>query len=69
MATATFQVGEIHCASCENTITTALSQLPGVVAVVASAERNEVRVSFDDARLGEQDLGDRLGEVGFEPVG
>lgn len=68
MPTKTFRVSEIHCASCENTIKTALSRLPGVAMVVPSAERNDVRVSFDDNEVTEDQLRALLGEVGFEPV-
>ena len=68
MVTRTFKVSEIHCASCENTIQTALSRLPGVAVVVPSAERNDVRISFDDSKLTEDQLRAQLAEVGFEPV-
>jgi copper chaperone CopZ len=69
MTTATFKVAEIHCAGCENTIRTALSGLPGVTLVVPSAERNDVKISFDDTRVTEDELRDRLTEAGYEPVG
>jgi len=68
MITTTFKVNEIHCASCENTIRTALSRLPGVAVVLPSAERNDVKVSFDDSQVAEEQLRTALGEVGFEPV-
>ena len=68
MTTRTFQVNEIHCASCENTIRTALSRLPGVSLVVPSAETNDVKVGFDDSKVTEDELRARLGEVGFQPV-
>ncbi|MCA1677096.1 MAG: heavy-metal-associated domain-containing protein, partial [Actinobacteria bacterium] len=66
--TRTFQVNEIHCASCENTIRTALSRLPGVAVVVPSAERNDVKVSFDDTKVAEEQLRTMLGDVGFEAL-
>lgn len=66
MITTTLQVSEIHCASCENTIRTALSRLPGVALVVPSSETNDVKVSFDEAKVTEDELRARLGEVGFE---
>ena len=69
MITRTFKVNEIHCANCENTIRTALSRLPGVAVVVPSAERNDVKVSFDDTKVAEEQLRAALGEAGFEPVG
>ncbi|HKN40201.1 MAG TPA: heavy-metal-associated domain-containing protein, partial [Acidimicrobiia bacterium] len=60
--------GQIHCASCENTIRTALSRPPGVGMVVPSAERNDVKVSFDDTQVAEDQLRAALADVGFEPV-
>lgn len=68
MVTRTFRVEEIHCASCENTIRTALTRLPGVALVVPSSATNDVKVSFDDAKVSEAELRARLEEVGFAPV-
>jgi copper chaperone CopZ len=68
MATTTFKVAEIHCAGCENTIRTALSGLSGVTLVVPSADRNDVKVSFDETRVTEEELRARLAEAGYEPV-
>ncbi|HEX2273699.1 MAG TPA: heavy-metal-associated domain-containing protein [Acidimicrobiales bacterium] len=68
MATATFKVAEIHCAGCENTIRAALSGLTGVALVVPSAERNDVKVSFDETQVSEDELRARLTEAGYEPV-
>jgi len=68
MITRTFKVSDIHCASCENTIRTALSRLDGVSVVLPSAERNDVRVSFDDTKVGEDVLRTTLEGVGFPPV-
>ena len=68
MLTRTFKVAEIHCAGCENTIRTALSGLPGVTLVLPSAERNDVKVSFDETQVTEEDLRARLGEAGYAPV-
>jgi copper chaperone CopZ len=68
MVTRTLKLDGIHCASCENTIRTALSRLPGVAVVVPSAERNDVKVSFDDTKVAEEQLRAVLGDVGFEPL-
>jgi copper chaperone len=68
LVTRTFKVNQIHCANCENTIRTALSRLPGVALVAPSAERSDVKVSFDDAKVGEEQLRAALEEGGFEPV-
>jgi copper chaperone len=68
MVTTTFKVAEIHCAGCENTIRGALSGVPGVSLVVPSSESNDVKVSFDDAKVTEAELRARLTEAGYEPV-
>lgn len=69
MVTRTFNVNEIHCANCEHTIRMALSRLPGVAAVVPSAERNDVKVGFDETKVDEKQLRAALAEAGFAPVG
>lgn len=68
MASTSIKVREIHCESCEHTIRTALGALAGVRAVVASAQRGDVRVSFDEATVSEQRLRETLSEVGYEPI-
>lgn len=68
MNTTTITLKDIHCESCENTIRTALSRLPGVVRVVPSSARNDVTVSYDDAQIGEGELRHQLREVGYEPT-
>ncbi|MCA1702570.1 MAG: heavy-metal-associated domain-containing protein, partial [Actinobacteria bacterium] len=67
--TRTFKVPEIHCTNCENTIRTALSKVSGVSAVVPSSANNDVKVSFDDTKVTEEQLRARLEEVGFAPIG
>jgi copper chaperone CopZ len=68
VVTTTLKVDEIHCESCEKTIRTTLSRLPGVAIVIPSAARNDVRVSFDDTQVGEDQLRAALAEVGFPPA-
>ena len=68
MATTTIAVREIHCASCENTIRTALELLEGVRTVKPDQARNDVRVSYDETQVDESRLRQVLAEVGYEPV-
>ena len=68
MITTTITVKDIRCESCENTIRTALSRLSGVIQVVPSAERNDVKVSYDEATIGEDEMRRKLQEVGYEPT-
>jgi len=68
MSTTTIGVQEIHCASCENRIRTALSRLPGVLTVDPRHETNEVRIQFDAAQVSDEHLRAKLSELGFDPV-
>lgn len=66
--TTTITVSEIHCGSCERSITTALSSLDGVLRVTPDAKTNRVKVSYDELALGEATLRSVLAEIGYEPV-
>ncbi len=68
MVQTTIAVREIHCESCERTIATVLSTLPGVHRVTPSAATNDVRVSYDETKLSDTDLRAKLTEVGYDPV-
>jgi len=69
VTTRIFKVAEIHCGSCENAIRTALSKLAGVGVVLPSSVTSEVKVSFDDTQVSEEQLRDHLEKAGFAPVG
>mgnify|MGYP001455797486 CR=1 FL=1 len=56
----------IHCAGCEQRIGTALQRLPGVVAVQASQETQQVRVAFDPEQVSVEQIRARLARAGFE---
>ena len=66
--TTTIALREIHCASCENTIRTARSRVPGVRQVTPSATTNQVMVSYDEQSASEIVLRATLVSVGYEPV-
>jgi len=68
MKSVTIKVKDIHCESCENTIRTTLQKIPGVVHVVASAERDEVSVGYDHTKTGEEHLREKLTDLGYEPT-
>ncbi|MGC8471758.1 MAG: heavy-metal-associated domain-containing protein [Acidimicrobiales bacterium] len=69
MALTTIAVQEIHCASCEHTIRSALERLDGVRSVQPDAVHKEVRVAYDQTKIDEGGLRRRLAELGYEPVG
>ena len=65
---ATITVEEIHCESCEHTISTALSRLSGVLRVSADAATNQVQVHYDELALNEANLRSALADIGYPPV-
>lgn len=69
MTTTTITVAQIHCGGCENTIRTTLSRLDSVHSVRPDQRSNQVRISYDETRLGEDDLRAHMAELGFQPVG
>ncbi len=46
----------MHCASCENTISTALTELDGVEKAKASADMETAKVVYDPAKVGPDDF-------------
>lgn len=57
---------QIHCAGCETRIGFALRRLPGVHEVRASAQTQQVCVSFDLAQVTPEQLRARLQQLGYE---
>ncbi len=56
---------KIHCEGCEQRIDRALRRLPGVQDVEASAENQRVEVTLDPARVGADEVRDRLEFLGY----
>ncbi len=56
------------CGGCENAVTRAVGQLPGVQAVTASHGANRVEVTFDPARLTEATVRERIVALGYAVV-
>ncbi len=69
MARRTFQVAEIHCDSCENAIRKALGRLDGVRQVDPDQHSNRVDVQFDESRVGQVAIAERLTDAGYPVVG
>jgi copper chaperone CopZ len=63
-----YRVPKIRCEGCVQTITTALSGLPGVLATQVTIPSKEVRVEFDAGRLDEGRVKQTLAEAGFPPA-
>lgn len=65
MMTKTFNVPKVHCEGCERTIHGAVSKLPGVAKVEASATTKKVLVEFDPASLDEAKIREALTAAGY----
>lgn len=67
MATeASLQVGGMDCTGCENRVKTALTRLEGVIKVDADFRSGRVGVRFDEHRLSEDEVKDRIRSAGYE---
>jgi copper chaperone len=65
MLTKTFTVPKIHCDGCERTIQDAVSKLPGVARVEASAATKKVLVEFNPASVDEARIREALAAAGY----
>lgn len=68
MANRTFQVEDIHCDGCEGAIRNALTRLEGVSEVRPDHTTNKVEVTFDEQRVGNQAITERLDLAGYPVV-
>lgn len=68
MKSVIIKLRNIHCESCENAIRTILEKLPGVARVVASADRNEVEVFYDEKIIDANELVAELRNAGYEQL-
>lgn len=66
--TAIITVKEIHCESCERTISTSLAQVSGVLRVKADAASNRVEVSYDELALDPAGIDAALARIGYPPI-
>lgn len=68
MASRTFQVEDIHCDGCEGAIRNALTRLEGVSEVRPDHTTNRVEVDFDEQRVTEEAITERLDLAGYPLV-
>ncbi len=57
---------EIHCVGCEQRIGNALRRLPGILDVQASAETQRVVARIDPARIGPEQVQEKLERLGYK---
>jgi copper chaperone CopZ len=55
----------MKCGGCENTITTKLTALAGVVSVKASFQDNQVEVEYLPEQIGLNEIEDAIVDAGF----
>lgn len=62
---ASLTVTGMKCGGCENTVTTKLTALGGVLSVKASHQDKRVDVEFDPAEIDLDDIEDAITDAGF----
>lgn len=66
MTTETISVPEIHCDHCKTSIEGALDPLDGVEQAIVDIPGRSVAVTYDDDRIGREQLIDAIEEQGYE---
>jgi copper chaperone CopZ len=61
-----FKCDNMHCASCEETITTALKKLDGIKEVTANAKSKIVKVKFINNIINKKDIEKTINETGYD---
>lgn len=56
----------MDCPACENRLRTALTRLEGVIRTDADHRTGRVNVRFDEGRVSEEDLEERILAAGYE---
>jgi copper chaperone CopZ len=69
MAAKTYRVEQIHCSACEMAIRKALGRVDGINDVDPDAATNQVTVTFDETRVDEATVADRLTAAGYPITG
>jgi copper chaperone len=64
-----FEVENIKCGGCMNTIRKGLEQLPGVRSAEPENEHGTVTVDFDENVLAEDVISAKLTDLGYPPAG
>ena len=65
MTDATFKVPDMSCSHCKEAVEEGLNSLPGVVRSDADVGRGIVEVSYDESKLGTEQLAVAIEEAGY----
>ncbi len=68
MATTILTAPKIKCEGCAQTITQALTPLPGIGNVEVDIERKRVTVAYEPGTVSVAQIKTKLGEAGFPPA-
>jgi len=69
MTTKTFQLETVSCPSCVAKIEGMLKRTDGVAESQVSFATSKVKVSFDETRIGSDQIKDRIGKLGYQVLG
>ncbi|MGP0629692.1 heavy-metal-associated domain-containing protein [Nitrospina sp. 32_T5] len=69
MAHETLKVDGMTCGHCVETVSKAVSSIPGVSKVDVDLEKNRVAVDFDENQTALADIKSKITDVGYEVVG
>ncbi|MDX9784827.1 MAG: heavy-metal-associated domain-containing protein [Spirochaetia bacterium] len=69
MTTKTFQLETVSCPSCVAKIEGMLKRTEGVSESQVSFATSKVKVSFDEARIGSDQIKDRIDKLGYQVLG
>ena len=67
--TQVFEVENIKCNGCMNTIRKGLEQMPGVQTAQPENEHGTVTIEFDEKLVSSEALADKLSDMGYPQVG
>lgn len=59
------QSKDISCASCALTVKKAVSKMPGVIKVDASASMKKIHVEYDDSKVTDSNIIQKINSLGF----
>jgi copper chaperone CopZ len=65
---AELKIGGMHCASCENSVASALTELDGVEYAKASVDMKIAKVTFNPAKVGPEDFKAAIEGKGYEMI-
>jgi len=65
MTNATFAVPDMSCAHCKAAVEGELNELPGVERSNADVEKGTVEVSYDESKVGTEQLRGAIEEAGY----